>query len=104
MSLQRHNVKKLYRPLWGGIFFECNTKAKNNHHNPEKSTLPHIFPFHNKEVKYYERRNANESINFGRDKSATQHSHPGPAISCFGCKKNKNFLQISLYFLNILSI
>ena len=64
----------------------------------QKNPLPHIFPFHNKAVKYYERRNVNESINFGRDKSATQHSHPGPAISCFGCKKIKTSYRFSFTF------
>lgn len=47
-------------------------------------SIPHIFPFHNKAVKYYERRDVNESTNSGRSKQAAQHSHPGPDMSGFG--------------------
>ena len=97
MSLQRHHVKN-YTVLYGAVFFECNTKAKNNHHNPEKSTLPHIFPFHNKEVKYYERRDANESTNSGRNKAATQHRHPGPAISFLWMQKIKTSYRFPFTF------
>ena len=69
-------------PDYEVVLFSYTEKIKRYPIFQQKSTLPHIFPFHNKEVKYHERRDANESVNFSRRKQAAQHSHPGPAISC----------------------